>query len=286
MDKILELIGQQNQLYSRIYKTIIKYERTQSLGKNEFSNLYQLIEILNKIEKDAGSIQDSGLRDEVTKWVQEERRTCDQAKDDFRLQLGQQLSKRLAETGRKVSGQYPLLRIGLYSIKFDFEFGEAVLFFGPQIERLEAGVPLSADAICAKLTDFDEKLKSSALDENIFRHDLHQVYQRLLKIEGRSYGDKVAIMKFLNEYVFIKQSKKFYADPQQKNFKGFSRVILSYDLYRFRRTGTGAADCGFHLHVATFDATVDKGSALWIPDNEDGEGTYYSYISMDKVESQ
>ena len=42
---------------------------------------------------------------------------------------------------------------------------------------------------------------------------------------------------------------------------------------------------GIRLHVATFDATVDKIHSIWILENEDGEGTHYSQISFEKIQN-
>jgi hypothetical protein len=284
MEVFFALMNNHSKTVDRIRKLTDKYARQKDTLNEGKGNVYQLVGLLNALEKECGELADPWLRDQIKIWLSSERRICDQIKDDFRLQLGRQLSGQLALSGRKVSGQYPVLRIGMYSIRFDFEFGEAVLFFGPEIERLQAKIPLSADAICNSLIRFDEELRSPPLDNDRFLQDLMQAYSRSLKIEGRPRGEKLPVLRVLAEYVFIKQSKKFFADPQRGHFKGFSRVGLSYDLYRFKKSGM--ADSGFHLHIATFDATTDKGNALWIPDNEDGEGTYYSYISMDKTELQ
>ena len=34
------------------------------------------------------------------------------------------------------------------------------------------------------------------------------------------------------------------------------------------------------LSVATFDSTTEKSKSIWVPDNEAGTGTYYSYVSF------
>ncbi len=278
MDNVFELINHSKKLYDRFYKLANKYSKLKDESRDERSKVYQLIEILNILEKEANEINDKSLRERLADWLLSERESCDQTKDEFRISLGKQLSERFANAGKKVQGQFPLLRIGFYTVKFDFEFGEAALFFGPEIEAIEAKIPLAIDAIFGKLTAYDTALKSSPFDDKTFEQDLIQAYNRVLKLSDKTVGEKLPILKVLAEYVFLKQSKKFLADPQRNYFKGFSRVHLSYDLYRFKKSGM--TDTGIHLHVATFNATTDKANSLWIPDNEDGEGTHYSYLSL------
>jgi hypothetical protein len=84
----------------------------------------------------------------------------------------------------------------------------------------------------------------------------------------------------LSEFVLLKQSKRFYVDPQKSHFREYSRAKLSYLLYLLKKSAVQEKD--LKLYVATFDATVDKMHSIWIPENEEGEGTYYSHISFEQ----
>ena len=87
------------------------------------------------------------------------------------------------------------------------------------------------------------------------------------------------IIEVLNEFVFIKQPQKFFNDPKKENFKDYPRIKLSYLLYILRKSNN--AGKGLKFYVANFDATGDKKNSIWIPDNDEGDGTYYSYISIE-----
>ncbi len=53
------------------------------------------------------------------------------------------------------------------------------------------------------------------------------------------------------------------------------------DLYRLKKSEVHAIENHIvKLSVATFDATTEKKRSLWVPDNEQGDGTYYSYLSF------
>ncbi len=283
MENIIEMLGNYGKLLSRIHKTIAKYAKLKVSLAEAGDNVYQLVELLNTVAKESASITETPLRDKILNWLADEQRTCDLAKSDFRLQLGQQLSKRFAAGGKNVRGQFPVLRVGLYTFKFDFEFGEACFFFGPEIELIEARIPLSGDIIYNKVNEFDEALRASPFDAIVFVQELNQAYKRLIRSGDKALGEKLPIMKVLVEYVLLKQSKKFFIDPRGVHFKGISRVDLSYDLFRLRQSSQN--DSGIRLHVATFDATTDKANVLWIPDNDEGEGTHYSHISIDHERS-
>jgi hypothetical protein len=101
-----------------------------------------------------------------------------------------------------------------------------------------------------------------------------------LKLTNKQYGEKLLVTDVLHEFAMLQQSKKFLIDPKKSNFHEFSRVKLSYILYYLKKSD---ALKDMHLHVATFDATTDKRHSMWVPDNEEGEGTHYAYISFEKT---
>jgi hypothetical protein len=171
------------------------------------------------------------------------------------------------------------LRIGFYTVVLNFEFGEATLYFGPEIEKIRSKIPLEPGTIHSAIKKFDEDLKRTKFEPKEFYLDLQKAYKNRIIVSNRSYGEKVLLIDALNEYVLLKQPSAFFVDPKKENFREFPRISLAYLLYLFRRSDFSQK--GVHLYVATFDATTDKKQALWIPDNEEGEGTYYSYVSFE-----
>ena len=242
-------------------------------------NAYMLEKKFAEIEKILVLLPNIALRDTLNTWLQSERATISKLKDDFRFQLGQQIKDMFQKDGVKIRGQYPLLRIGLFTLKLNFEFGEAALFFGPEVEKLKSKIPLQPQVIHGTVQKYKRNMQDASFDANRAYDDLYAAYRRCLEVAGKPDGEKVRITEVLKEYVFLKQTKQFMIDPSRGHFREYSRVKLSYMLYRMKTADIGTR--GMRFHVATFDATVDKLRSFWIPDNDEGDGTHYEYISFE-----
>ena len=254
-----------------------EYEK---LSTERVDNAYLLQKKIDEVEKMLGSLPDSGPKQILDGWLVEARSDAADAKDAFRFQFGQQLKALFEQDGVKVRGQYPLLRMGMFTLRMNFDFGDATLFFGPEVEKLRSKIPLQPRTIYDIIKQYDSGMKSGLADLNKIYEDLSGAYQRCLKVSGKSPGHKVLISDVLREYVFSRQSKQFGIDARRENFHEYPRINLSYMLYGLR-TNRIAGDV-MRLHVATFDATVDKVRSFWVPDNEEGDGTHYEYISFEE----
>jgi len=278
-----ELIEDFKALSKNTHKIIKLVEQYEKLNANPINNVYILEKKLTEISKVAGSLPDFSSKESLLSWVNRTKEELEKIKEDFRFQFGRELKELLEKDGKKMRGQYPLLRIGLYTLKLNFEFGEATLYFGPEIEKLKSKIPLEPRTIFEVIKKSDNKLRAIKLTpEEIFK-DLCEAYNRSLRLVNKPFGEKLLITKVLSEFVVLKQPKQFFTDPQRKNFREYSRVTLSYLLYILKKSTL--SDRGMRLYVATFDATVDKRNSIWIPENENGEGTYYSYISFEKEQN-
>jgi len=243
-------------------------------------NAYLLQKKYAEIEKMASVLPDPGMKDTLDGWLKDEKAAIEKVKDDFRFQFGQQLKIMFEKDGVKLRGQYPLLRVGIYTLKLNFDFGEAVLFFGPEVEKMRSKITLHPKTIYDTIKQYDSQMKPDSSDLKTVYDDLLRAYQRCLKVANKSRGDKVLISEVLQAYVFMKQSKQFGVDARRENFREYPRIKLSYMLYQLRINKF--AQEGMRLHVATFDATVDKLHSFWVPDNDEGDGTHYEYISFDE----
>ncbi|MFO7675821.1 MAG: hypothetical protein R6X12_05860, partial [bacterium] len=84
-------------------------------------------------------------------------------------------------------------------------------------------------------------------------------------------------IELLSELILLIQPEAFRADPVRRRFLEYPRVQFSHDLYRLRQSPPGGE--APRLHVAAFDSTTSRAKALWVPDNDQGEGTNYSHLS-------
>lgn len=250
--------------------------------ENPVDNVYVLEKKLSEIDQAITALPKSELTNSLNAWLKQEKTEIEKAKEDFRFRFGQELKKLLEKARIQMRGQYPLLRIGLYTLKLDFEFGDAVLYFGPEVEKLKSKIPIQPETIYETIKKYDDAFRAIKFNSDEIFKDLYQAYKNRLALADKPFGEKLLITEVLGEFVILKQSRSFFIDPKRKNYKEYPRIMLSYLIYRLKQSHANQR-C-IRLHVATFDATVDKLRSLWVPENEEGDGTYYSYISFEKVQ--
>jgi hypothetical protein len=247
-------------------------------------NAYILEKQCTDIEKHLSVLPESTLKNELQQWLAAERKCIAENKEEFKIQFGQKLHSLFSEKNITVKGQYPLLRIGFYTLKLDFEFGQASLFFGPEIEKIVSRITLHPQAVFDSLISYDKKLRAFDHSPQEYLERLKEAYSFIIRLCGKTFGEKALLSDVLREFVVMQQNKRFFIDPQKSNFTEFSRVRLAYILYQIKQAGT--TEHGLHFHVATFDATTNKLQSFWILENEQGEGTHYSHISFEKQVDQ
>jgi hypothetical protein len=232
----------------------------------------------------SGAIQvfpDSEVRQMLAEWCRNESAAIEQSRAEFRFEFGRQLLAGLEGSGMMVKGQLPLLRVGLFTVRADFEAGSAAIFWGPEIEKLKSGLALAPAELAATLRKWNERLRQKSVEPAKLAARLHAAYRRLCGFGGLGEGTRVFLLDLLFELVLMMQPESFRLNPAQEKFVEYPRVRFSYDLFRLKQASAFAVgDEQMKLHVANFDATTEKAKALWVPDSEDGSGTHYSYISF------
>jgi len=232
----------------------------------------------------SGAIQafpDSEVRQKLAEWCRSESAAIEQSRAEFRFEFGRQLLAGLEGSGLTVRGQLPLLRVGLFTVRADFEAGSATVFWGPEIERLKSGLKLAPAELATTLRKWNERLKQKSVEPAKLATRLQAAYRRFCAIGGLNEGTRVFLLDLLSELVLMMQPESFRLNPAQEKFVEYPRVRFSYDLFRLKQAGAFAVgDAQLKLHVANFDATTEKAKALWVPDSEEGDGTHYSYISF------
>jgi len=262
----------------RLNKLLNQYTK---LKENQVENAYLLEKRLTEITKAAEALPNFTTKELLNNWIYQEKEGLNKTKEDFRFIFGQRLNELFQQDGIQIRGQYPTLRIGFYTVKLNFEFGEAAFYFGPEVEKIKDKISLKPTSIYEIINKYDNELKSYKFNPQEFFTDLYYAYRREITTSNKSMGEKILIIDVLHEFVILKQPQQFFIDPRKENFREYPRVKLSYFLYLLKKSDIDSK--GLHFYVATFDATVDKKQAIWIPENEEGEGTYYSYISFEKV---
>jgi len=279
MEELIELL---KILAKASHSLLKKIEGYQKFRGEPVANVHTLEGLLGDIKKLGEKLPESKLLAVLTNWIETEASEIAKFKDDFHFSFGRDLKELIAKQGTSLKGQLPILRCGLWTIKADFEIGSAVIFWGPEVEKVKAKVILNPQKIVRAIDDLDQDLKKRSIGGRELLELVFRAYQRILTINRVSAGEKILLVDLLGELVFLIQPSEFKNDPRRERFREYSRINFGYDLFLLRRQNLDlkVQEQSLRLTVATFDATLDKRRALWIPENEEGEGTYYSYVSF------
>jgi hypothetical protein len=274
LDRILGVAAAGQQLAKRLKN----YER---LLEDPVGNASARARALAEFEGSVQAYPDSELKRELGLWLAGERESVTRDQDEARFRFGAELGKELDKLGLKVRGQLPVLRAGMFSLRVDFGTGDATVFWGPEVERLKSGLGLKPAELARTLQRWTEDLHKRALEPARLRKLMAEAYRRLQTLGSVEQGTRLLLSDVLAEMVLLMQPKGFRQDPAKARFVEYPRVRFSYDLYRLRSAGDVVpGEERMRLHVANFDSTLDKTRALWVPDNEEGEGTHFSYVSF------
>ncbi|MBM3315265.1 hypothetical protein FJY71_05425 [candidate division WOR-3 bacterium] len=279
MEGLLALLKDLGVQSSRLSKHLQEYGRAATGGAGA---AFQREKALAGVRTQVESFPDSEVKKRLAEWCAEQASAIEQEKEEFRFGFGRDLLAALEGSGMAVRGQVPVLRVGLFTVKADIETGVGTVYWGPEIERLKSGVKLAPAELATTLRQWHESLRGqSKLGPEEFLGRLHTAHRRICMLAGLPEGSRVFLVDLLGELVLLMQPPSFRVNPARERFVEYPRIRFSYDLYRLKQAG--AAEIGgarLRLHVANFDATTEKAKALWVPDNETGEGTHYSYASF------
>jgi len=278
MDEVLGRMKQDARLVSPLTRRIREYERLAASGE---SNAHLLEKALQQVRKLLDGLSPSENHQSLEDWYGRQAERIRQMKDEFRYRFGNDLKTALAQQGMELQGQFPKLRVGRYAISVDFEAGYAGVFWGPEIERIRTRVPLSVAEIARLVTGFDARLRKAEFKPDAFLREVGEGYDRRLNELRLAPGSRVYLVELLSFIAFARQPKKFAVNPSRENFQEYSRIHFGFDLYRLKQSANlMLGDRRMQLAVATFDSTTEKSKSIWVPDNEQGAGTYYSYVSF------
>jgi len=243
------------------------------LEQNRLHNLPQLRTRLTQLDGYLKQlIQNPETFEALQNWADDYRRELLNSEQDFRKLFGGVLEEELKKKGLSLSGQYPDLKTGLFTIELDFDREEAILWYGPKQERLSQ-CPLNAVEVVKSVEKIKGQLGGN-LDKAEFLQRLQEAYSRVV---GDEAGDPAPIIDVLTEFAYLLQSSRFLQDPRREHYRGYGRADFSYDLFLLRQSSLPE---GLHLLVATRARTRRRRDFLWVPDNVSGRGTTYSHLQF------
>ena len=278
MEGLVELLHSLSGQSQKLARRLVAYR---DLLSDPVNNVHARARVIADLGCAIQAFPDSEVREKLVEWCRNESAAIEQSRAEFRFEFGRLLVTGLEGSGLNVRGQLPLLRVGLFTVRADFEAGSATIFWGPEIEKLKTGLALAPAELATTLRKWDERLRQRSVEPAKLAGRLHAAYRRFCGLGGLNEGTRVFLLDLLSELVLLMQPESFRLNPAQEKFVEYPRVRFSYDLFRLKQARAFAVgEVQMKLHVANFDATTEKAKALWVPDSEEGDGTHYSYISF------
>jgi hypothetical protein len=280
---VTQILGELTRLHKHTESAIRVLKAISRLEQNRLQNLPQLRKHLaefDQIREQLGGHPE--LLEALQDWGIEYQDVLSNAEQEFRQRFGGGLEEELKQKGFLLSGQYPDLKAGLFTLELDFDREQVVIWYGPKQERLLHCQPDAREV--ANSVERVSRQLGTRLDKAEFLQRLQHAYSR---VADRQSGEAAPIIDVLTELAYLLQSTRFLQDPRQENYQGYGRASFSYDLFLLRQSLLSSAgaeghcvDKRLHLIVATRTHTRRRKDFLWIPDNESGRGTTYSHLQF------
>lgn len=258
----------------------------QRLDRRRQANVVPIRKALTRLEALLqGEELPADLVEATHRWLEAYKGEYDRARQEFSRLFGSQLAELLKRDGLELRGHWPNLKVWLFTVECEEEADQAVIWYGPQQERL-ARVPLVPDEVAGHVRRQRRALEGRRLNEEQFLNRLYEAWQRVVERNQRNQGngrpERAPIIEVLFEFWLLSQPRGFRQDPTRENFRGYGRAQFSYDMYRLRTRRMLGHE--LNLVVATRAFTVRRQLHLWIPDNEHGDGQRYSHLYFREVQ--
>lgn len=254
---------------SQVYKQLQELLR---LDVDRVINLSKIKNHLKKLHKLLDqSVESTQEKEIVIAGLQPYQEELSKTETHIHQRFGIELEQELNTLGLKLTGQYPTLRAGMFTFTLNFQNNKVVIWYGNEHEKL-ADCNLLVNEVKKKLEQILKDL-GTKLDQEAFVIKLKKAYSRASDHQTKL----VPIIHVLPELAFLLQRESYYQDPRKENYRSYSRVDFSYDLYRF---GRYALAHGLQLTIAVKQYTQRRQDFLWIPNNERGEGAVYSHLQF------
>jgi ElaB/YqjD/DUF883 family membrane-anchored ribosome-binding protein len=265
LEKLLEASG-----------AVVKADKS---GKN--ISLYAAAELAatRKRLADLGKLELPGLVASLRAGLEEMAAAAKQSAERELVRLLGDLETLLKDAGFTLSGHYPELLCGVFTIVFETTTKgmTASLYYGPRIARLATVPGGDVEKIAAAVVEATRELEESLIEADSFHELLHQAWTQLHARRGnQSSQGPLPILEVLAELCFARQTDRFRRNPVRAAFQPYGQVSFSYQLQRQGRTEDEAQE--LVLGIATRE-DVKKKESLWIPRKQGGLGTHYSTLT-------
>ncbi len=279
LNQMLPIAAKQKTNAQKVHKLLTEISR---LDNSRIENLSLIKSRLDKIKLISSQIvNNENYGQRLMEWVDQYSTITEKAASESLNRFGADLEKELRNFGLSLSGQYPELKAGVFLIEMDSKKDKVTLWYGAKQEKIQQ-LPLLASRVASDISNIMHRL-GSRLDEQQILQKLREAYCRT--VEGET-GEPAPIIAVLSEMAYLLQSPRFFQDPKKENYQSYDRVSFSYDLFRLRQfQAKENIIAKLKLTVATRAYSKKRSDFLWVPDDEQGKGTIYSFLSFKEGES-
>ncbi|NVM22570.1 MAG: hypothetical protein HWN68_12425 [Desulfobacterales bacterium] len=280
-EKIKQLLKQITDLKKKLGNLTRLMKNYSKIETKSLESLQKLNFTLLKIERRASSLEEGSLKDSLMIWIEEEQKELEEINTKLKSRFLIDLDKSLREKGLNLKGRMHNLKCGFYTIDIDLINNRCKLYYGPKEEFIVI-LKLDIETITQFIVHHRKQLDASFSYPAIFLSQLNKAYKAVTNRLEDQHGKKAPIIDVMVELSILKQSRKFRTDPLRENFQDYGRVQFSYDLYRIIQIPTKTFT--LRLSTATRSQARNRGEYLWVPKNERGDGTIYSYIELRRLQ--
>jgi hypothetical protein len=273
---IRDLIEDLTRQQKSIRLVVQRLQRLSRLDEDRKENMPALVIEVARLEKSGVLTRDGeAATRKLTDWLEQYKGVLRSEALEMQKHLGSDLERPLAELGLTLSGQYPTLKAGLFTIETDFDHFKAIIWYGPRQERL-AQCPLTARRIVEQVAQSKANLGSGLPSQEI----TEKIRDAYYEVAGAKRGEPAAIGD-----VLATLAKVFETGMSSRSTpRTYTRADFSYDLFRIRQSGAKSLQQSrLHLTVATRVHTKRRSGFLWVPEDETGRGTTYSHLRWEEL---
>ena len=236
----------------------------------------KLSEAVTKLEKLINGYQAKNLpKSEIMNFLDSLKRDIERGLTQRKINFANSLSEELNKIDIRMEGQYPSFSAGIFTIIPEIESEKVKIWYGNNQEYL-GECSSDPEKVVQSIKKFEHELGSD-VDGEEFLKRLAIAHKRVVS-EGAS--DSAPIIAVLYELAHLMQNYKYRSDPQKNHYNSYSRSDFSYDLYRFSKQNENVLRNHVRLTVATRSNTIRRDQFLWVPRDNQGDGTVYSHINV------
>jgi len=272
--KVLKLINDHKKKLGSFSRNMKFYLKTEPIS---LESVRRLLSTINRMEQRLSFLEEESIHDLLEIWINQEKNKLELAESNLRSSFAENLYNLLRENGYKLEGHLPKLKVGFYHLDIDFKRNQCRIYYGQDKEPV-VNLKIDPVEISNFITNHKQKLNESFGDPDSFVSNLERAYMSVLKKSDDRIEEKPSIVDVMLELALLKQRESFHNDPLQKYFKNYGRIQFSYDLYRLLKNTP--QDIRVKLSTATRAQARNRGSYLWVPKNELGDGSIYSCIEI------